>query len=122
MDTEEFRVRGKEMVDYICDYMNGLGSRPVYPSIEPGFLTNLIPSQAPDEPEDWDAIMADVDSKIMKGVCHWQHPRFHAYFPSGNSYPSIIADMLSDAIGSIAFSWVSITAPCGFNLNNFKVD
>nr|CAD7430522.1 unnamed protein product [Timema monikensis] len=113
MDTEEFRVRGKEMVDYICDYMNGLGSRPVYPSIEPGFLTNLIPSQAPDEPEDWDAIMADVDSKIMKGVCHWQHPRFHAYFPSGNSYPSIIADMLSDAIGSIAFSWVSITASCG---------
>nr|CAD7587673.1 unnamed protein product [Timema genevievae] len=107
MDTEEFRVRGKEMVDYICDYMNGLGSRPVYPSIEPGFLTNLIPSQAPDEPEDWDAIMADVDSKIMQGVCHWQHPRFHAYFPSGNSYPSIIADMLSDAIGSIAFSWVS---------------
>nr|CAD7457811.1 unnamed protein product [Timema tahoe] len=107
MDTEEFRVRGKEMVDYICDYMNGLGSRPVYPSIEPGFLTNLIPSQAPEEPEDWDAIMADVDSKIMQGVCHWQHPRFHAYFPSGNSYPSIIADMLSDAIGSIAFSWGS---------------
>lgn len=40
-------------------------------------------------------------------MTHWQHPRFHAYFPSGNSYPSLLADMLSDAIGCIGFSWVS---------------
>ena len=32
--------------------------------------------------------------------------RFHAYFPAGNSYPSILADMLSDAIGCVGFSWV----------------
>lgn len=40
-------------------------------------------------------------------ITHWQHPRFHAYFPAGNSYPSILGDMLSDAIGCIGFSWVS---------------
>ncbi|XP_026676999.1 tyrosine decarboxylase-like [Diaphorina citri] len=40
-------------------------------------------------------------------VTHWQHPRFHAYFPSGNSYPSVLADMLSDAIGCIGFSWAA---------------
>lgn len=39
-------------------------------------------------------------------VTHWQHPRFHAYFPAGNSFPSILADMLSDAIGCVGFSWV----------------
>jgi len=39
-------------------------------------------------------------------MTHWQHPRFHAYFPSGNSYPSILADILGDAIGCIGFSWV----------------
>lgn len=41
-------------------------------------------------------------------VTHWQHPRFHAYFPSGNSFPSILADMLSDSIACIGFSWVSL--------------
>ena len=40
-------------------------------------------------------------------VTHWQHPRFHAYFPAGNSYPSILGDMLGDAIGCVGFSWVS---------------
>ena len=28
-------------------------------------------------------------------------------FISGNSFPSIMADMLSDAIGCVGFSWVS---------------
>jgi len=52
--------------------------------------------------------MEDVENKIMPGVTHWQHPRFHAYFPSGNSFPSILGDMLSDGIGCIGFSWVNI--------------
>ncbi|PSN56849.1 Tyrosine decarboxylase [Blattella germanica] len=107
MDTEEFRTRGKEMVDYICDYMDGLSSRRVTPSVEPGYLRNMLPKEAPKHPEDWDTIMSDVDRKIMPGVTHWQHPRFHAYFPSGNSYPSILGDMLSDAIGCIGFSWAA---------------
>nr|CAD7572557.1 unnamed protein product [Timema californicum] len=120
MNTEEFRVKGKEMVDYICEYMDGLGSRRVQPTVEPGYLRDIIPTEAPNEPEDWDDIMADVDNKIMKGVCHWQHPRFHAYFPSGNSYPSIIGDMLSDAIGSIAFSWAA--NPVGAELETIVLD
>lgn len=106
MDSDEFRARGKEMVDYICKYLDNLESRRVTPSVEPGYLKNLLPGEAPEEPEEWDSIMADVEQKIMPGVTHWQHPRFHAYFPSGNSFPSILGDMLSAAIGCIGFSWV----------------
>ncbi|XP_023713317.1 aromatic-L-amino-acid decarboxylase [Cryptotermes secundus] len=110
MDVNEFRVRGKEMVDYICGYLDTLESRRVTPSVEPGYLRELLPTEAPHDPEDWDAIMADVESKIMPGVTHWQHPRFHAYFPSGNSFPSILGDMLGDAIGCIGFSWAASPA------------
>lgn len=39
-------------------------------------------------------------------VTHWHSPYFHGYFAAGNSYPSILGDMLSDAIGCIGFSWV----------------
>ena len=31
---------------------------------------------------------------IMPGVTHWHHPQFHAYFPTANSYPAIVADIL----------------------------
>lgn len=106
MDSQEFRKRGTEMVEYICQYLETLGERRVTPSVEPGYLRNLIPGEAPTTPEPWEKIMEDVESKIMPGVTHWQHPRFHAYFPSGNSFPSILGDMLGDAIGCIGFSWV----------------
>nr|CAH7733330.1 unnamed protein product [Callosobruchus chinensis] len=110
MDIEEFRTRGKEMVDYICQYINNLPNQRVTPDVEPGYLRQLLPNEAPVDPEDWDDIMKDVEKKIMPGVTHWQHPGFHAYFPSGNSFPSILADMLSDAIGCIGFSWAASPA------------
>lgn len=68
MDVSEFRNRGKEMVEYICQYMDTLDSRRVTPSVEPGYLRGLLPTEAPEEPEDWDSIMADVENKIMPGV------------------------------------------------------
>ncbi|XP_034840049.1 aromatic-L-amino-acid decarboxylase [Maniola hyperantus] len=110
MDVEEFRVRGKEMVDYICTYMNTLKSRRVTPSVEPGYLRTALPAEAPVHPEPWDDVMNDVETKIMPGVTHWQHPRFHAYFPAGNGYPSILGDMLSAGIGCIGFSWAASPA------------
>ncbi|CAO1325209.1 unnamed protein product [Diamesa tonsa] len=110
MDCNEFRKRGGEMVEYICTYLETLEERRVTPSVEPGYLRKIIPGEAPFQPEPWEKIMEDVESKIMPGVTHWQHPRFHAYFPSGNSFPSILGDMLGDAIGCIGFSWAASPA------------
>uniref|UniRef100_T1IJC5 Tyrosine decarboxylase n=1 Tax=Strigamia maritima TaxID=126957 RepID=T1IJC5_STRMM len=110
MDTKEFRRRGREMVDYIADYMETIHNRRVTPAIEPGYLRKLLPTEPPQKPEKWESIMEDVERTIMPGVTHWQHPRFHAYFPAGNSYPSILGDMLSDAIGCVGFSWAASPA------------
>ncbi|XP_050699475.1 aromatic-L-amino-acid decarboxylase-like isoform X2 [Eriocheir sinensis] len=110
MDSSEFRQRGKEMVDYIANYLDTIEERRVTPAIEPGYLRRLVPLEAPQNPEQWDDIMKDVEDKIMPGVTHWQHPRFHAYFPAGNSYPSILGDMLSDGLGCIGFSWAASPA------------
>ncbi|UYV76904.1 Tdc2 [Cordylochernes scorpioides] len=135
MDSAEFQRRGREMVDYIANYLESLSRRPVTPNVEPGYLRKLLPYNPPQRPENWDTIMEamiimqfdfctykcarapfdylhllDVDRFIMPGVTHWQHPQFHAYFPAGNSYPSILADMLSDAIGCVGFSWAASPA------------
>lgn len=81
-------------------------SRQVVPSVKPGYLRPLVPEQAPEQPEPWTAVMADIERVVMSGVTHWHSPRFHAYFPTANSYPAIVADMLSGAIACIGFTWV----------------
>ena len=40
-------------------------------------------------------------------MVHWQHPRFFAYFAANASFPGMLADMLSGALGMIGFSWAS---------------
>lgn len=87
--------------------MTSIEERRVTPDVAPGYLRSRLPVEAPRFPERWEAIVGDVERHIMPGMTHWQHPRFHAYFPAGNAYPSIIGDMLSDAIGCVGFSWVS---------------
>lgn len=45
MNTEQFREHGKSMVDFICEYRNGIGQRNVAPILDPGYLQNLIPGK-----------------------------------------------------------------------------
>ena len=68
MDSTESRKPGKEMIDYVADYLDTIEKRRVTPSIEPGYLKELIPHEAPEKPEEWDQIMRDIDDKIMIGV------------------------------------------------------
>ncbi|PRD30911.1 UNVERIFIED_CONTAM: Ddc [Trichonephila clavipes] len=73
MDTAEFRKRGREMVDYIADYLESISMRRVTPNVEPGYLRNLIPNAAPKKGEDWEDIMKDVERYIMPGVSFLMH-------------------------------------------------
>ncbi|RUS68736.1 hypothetical protein EGW08_023502, partial [Elysia chlorotica] len=107
MDADEFRTRGRQMVDYVADYLTTVSSRRPLPDVTPGYLRELIPPAAPGTGENFDQVMADLDRVIMPGVTHWMSPHFHAYYPCGNSFPSILGDMVSHAIGSIGFTWAS---------------
>uniref|UniRef100_UPI003AAE171F aromatic-L-amino-acid decarboxylase isoform X3 n=1 Tax=Centroberyx gerrardi TaxID=166262 RepID=UPI003AAE171F len=110
MDVAEFRRRGKEMVDYVADYMETIEQRQVYPDVEPGYLRHLIPTEAPLEPETYEDVIKDVERVIMPGITHWHSPYFYAYFPAATSFPAMLADMLCGAIGCIGFSWAASPA------------
>ncbi|XP_055920670.1 histidine decarboxylase isoform X2 [Eupeodes corollae] len=110
MDYKEYTKRGKQMVDYIADYLENIRDRRVYPDVKPGYMRNLLPESAPIDGENWDAIFNDVERVIMPGVTHWQSPHMHAYFPALNSFPSLLGDMLADAINCLGFTWASSPA------------
>ncbi|KAK7576159.1 hypothetical protein V9T40_012445 [Parthenolecanium corni] len=110
MDVTEFKEFAQNMVEYIGHYLETIRDRRVLPSVEPGYLRPLIPDSAPQNPDRWQDVMQDIERVIMPGVTHWHSPRFHAYFPTANSYPALVADMLSDAIACIGFSWIASPA------------
>ncbi|KAH8362040.1 hypothetical protein KR200_002550 [Drosophila serrata] len=110
MQASEFKDFAKTMVDFIAEYMESIRERRVLPEVKPGYLKPLIPDAAPEKAENWQDVMQDIERVIMPGMTHWGSPKFHAYFPAGNSYPSIVADMLSGAIACIGFTWIASPA------------
>ncbi|KAF2554016.1 hypothetical protein F2Q68_00033394, partial [Brassica cretica] len=110
MDSEQLREYGHRMVDFIADYYKTIENFPVLSQVQPGYLHNLLPESAPEQPETLEQVLDDVKEKILPGVTHWQSPSFFAYYPANSSVAGFLGEMLSAALNIVGFSWVSSPA------------
>lgn len=110
MDAQQFRDFGKAAIDYLADYIENIRDRDVLPSVEPEYLLKTLPEDAPEQPEEWQEILKDFNETIVPGVTHWQSPHFHAFYPTGCSYASIIGNILCDGLAVVGFSWMASPA------------
>ncbi|KAH7132627.1 dopa decarboxylase-like protein [Dendryphion nanum] len=106
MDSKQFKEAAHSAIDEITEYYDTLTDRPVLPSVTPGYLQPLLPTSAPEEPESWTQIQADIERVIMPGLTHWQSPNFMAFFPCNSSFPAMLGDMYSGAFNAAAFNWI----------------
>jgi aromatic-L-amino-acid/L-tryptophan decarboxylase len=120
LTPEEFRRHGHDVVDWIADYWASVGERPVLAQVQPGEVAAGLPKEAPEEPESMDAVLADVATRLMPGVTHWQHPRFFAYFPANSSPAGVLGDLLSSGIGTQGMIWA--TSPAATELEQVVLD
>ncbi len=120
MSAEEFRKHGKQVIDWIADYLAGIESYPVRSQVRPGDIRAALPERPPEQGESFDQILADLDQIIMPGVTHWQHPNFYAYFPANASGPAILGDLLSSGLGVQGMIWA--TSPACTELETVVVD
>src|SRR5262245_25255470 len=105
MNGEAFRRHGHALVDWIADYLEHSDRYPVLARVKPGEIASALPAHAPEEPEAFDAIMADVERVLVPGLTHWNHPRFLAYFATSGSPPGVLAEFLSAAFNQQAMLW-----------------
>lgn len=110
MTPDEFREQGHRLIDWIANYRESLSSRPVMARTEPGEIRAALPAAAPDQPEGFEAIFADLDAILLPGLSHWQHPSFFGYFPANAILSSVLGDFLSTGLGVLGLSWQSSPA------------
>ncbi len=114
MEPDEFEKYAKLITNWIKDYYNNIRQYPVRSNVEPREIFNSIPDNPPVGPESFEKIFDDFQNTILKGITHWQHPRFFAYFPANTSFPSILAEFLTSALGIQAMMW--LTSPSATEL------
>jgi aromatic-L-amino-acid decarboxylase len=105
MDPAAFRRHGYELVDWIARYLEHPDQYPVLARVKPGEIAKALPAQAPENPETFEAIMADFERLLVPGLTHWNHPGFFAYFATTATAPGVLAEFLSAALNQQAMLW-----------------
>ncbi|MHC4164176.1 MAG: pyridoxal-dependent decarboxylase [Planctomycetota bacterium] len=120
MGADEFRRRGREVVDWVASYLEGVEERRVLAAVEPGEVRSQLPEHPPEHPEPFESVMADLERVILPGITHWQSPNFFAFFPANNSGPSILGEILSAGLGVQGMLWA--TSPACTELETLVLD
>jgi aromatic-L-amino-acid/L-tryptophan decarboxylase len=105
MNSDEFRKYGKQLIDWIADYLDHPDRYPVLSQVSPGDIKSKLPQQPPPSSEAMDKILNDFDTIIMPGITHWNNPSFFAYFGITGSMPGILGEMLSAALNVNGMLW-----------------
>ncbi len=105
MTPDEFRAHGHDLVEWIASYVESVGTLPVQSPVQPGDVRAQIPAAPPEDGEPFSALRRDLDEVVLPGITHWGHPGWFAYFPTGASFPSILAEMASAALGAQGMLW-----------------
>ncbi|CAI5492147.1 unnamed protein product, partial [Closterium sp. Naga37s-1] len=100
LEAEEVRRQGHRMVEFIADYLQGVGDRPVCSTVQ--------------------VSRTYISSAILPGLTHWQSPAFFAFFSSPTSAAAICADALISALNVVGFSWAA--APAATELEEVVMD
>jgi len=120
MTPEEFREHGHAMIDWLAEYIDGAGDRPVFPEMKPGDTRAQLPEHPPADPEPFGAVLADLEQVVVPGLTQWQHPDFYAWFPSNITYPSILGELMAAGLGVNAMAWA--TSPAATELETLMLD
>src|SRR5579859_3618603 len=120
MSPEDFQKHATEVIEWLVRYRAQVETLPVLSQVKPGEVRATLPAHPPQKGEPFADVLRDLDAKIMPGITHWQSPNFYAYFPSNNSAPSILGDLLSSGIGVQGMLWA--TSPACTELETHVLD
>ncbi|MEW6363806.1 MAG: pyridoxal-dependent decarboxylase [Acidobacteriota bacterium] len=120
MDAATFRLLGHRLVDWVADYRERLETLPVMSRARPGEIRARFPRVPPASGGRLAEALAALDTDLLPGITHWNHPSFFAYFPSNTSYASILADIVASGLGVQGMSWQ--TSPAATEVEEVVMD
>jgi aromatic-L-amino-acid decarboxylase len=105
MGAEDFRRFGREVIDWVADYLAHPERFPVLAQTEPGWLISQLPPAPPVAGQPAGEILKDVERIVVPALTHWNHPGFFAYFSVSASAPGILGELLAAAFNVNGMLW-----------------
>ncbi|MFZ0161465.1 MAG: pyridoxal-dependent decarboxylase, partial [Kineosporiaceae bacterium] len=110
MDPEEFRTAGHALIDWIADHRTRVPDLPVRSTVVPGEVASGLAVRAPERPEAFEEVLADLERVVVPGITQTQSPNFYGWFPSNAALASVLGDVASAGLGALGITWQSAPA------------
>ena len=120
MPAADFRKYGKQLIDWIADYLEHDDSYPVLSQVKPGEIKSQLPTTPPASPAGFEDVLTDFNDVIMPGITHWNQPGFMAYFGITGSMPGILGELLTAGLNVNGMLWR--TSPSATELEDVVLD
>src|SRR5688500_18636127 len=120
LSIDEFREHGHALVEWIARYLGDVERYTVLSRVVPGDVRRMLPASPPATGEPIADMLADFESTLLPGMTHWNHPSFHAYFPTSASIPGILGEILAAGLNVNGMLWR--TSPSVTELEQVTLD
>lgn len=107
---EELEAALAKVASWVGAYRRTVDTLPVLPRVQPGEIRNALPPEPPQHGDEVERWLEDLDRIVMRGVTHWNHPGFLAYFGISGSGPGILAETLTAALNVNGMLWKTCPA------------
>src|SRR5436190_2600234 len=105
MTPDQFRRHGHRAIDWIAEFLENPGRYPVLPRVNPGELTDALPSSGPEKGESMEQIVADFERLVVPAMTHWNHSGFLAYFANSATPEAILGSLFTAALLGSVMLW-----------------
>jgi aromatic-L-amino-acid/L-tryptophan decarboxylase len=98
MDAREFQQIGHQVVDLLAEYFDHIEEKPVFPDVEPQFLTRLFDEPLPQAPSPAEKVLAELQEKLLPYCTHVGHPGYMGLITPSPNPVGVIADFICSAL------------------------
>jgi glutamate/tyrosine decarboxylase-like PLP-dependent enzyme len=116
LDADTMRRLGYRTVDMLVERMTGPAG-PVVRECDPAESRRRLPSAPPEEPGDFDAILAALERDVLPFVGRISHPGYLAFIPGEGTWPGALADLIASALNVDTCWWLGASGPSALELS-----
>ena len=98
MDAREFQQIGHQVVDLLAEYFDHIEEKPVFPDVEPQFLTELFAEPLPQAPSPAEKVLGELQEKLLPYCTHVGHPGYMGLITPSPNPVGVIADFICSAL------------------------
>lgn len=105
LDRETMRRLGRQVADLVADHLADLRAQPAWQPLGRAEAQESLGGPAPDEPEDFGALLETLRTRAFPYAVREPHPGFVAYVPGCPTFPAVLGDWLATGHNFFAGVW-----------------